>query len=140
MWRRGTVGIFAVVPSPGEPSPATLLTAAARPTRATLVDDAVEHPRLRVTTPAATTATIALAWSPKWHARVDGKRVRLSPSVDQLVTLPLPAGTHVVALDFRPDAWDRLGLAVSVLTLALVALWAVRRRAQRMSSSFSRTA
>src|SRR5207302_11449165 len=78
----------------------------------------------------ATTATIALAWSPKWHASVDGRSVPLEPSADQLLTLALPAGTHRLALDFRPDAWDRLGVAVSALTLALCGAWAVRRRHQ----------
>ncbi len=69
--------------------------------------------------------------SPKWHATVDGRQVRLGRSRDGLLTLPLPVGSSRVVLEFRSDGWDRVGVAGTLLTLAALVAWAVRRRRSR---------
>jgi hypothetical protein len=54
--------------------------------------------------------------------------VRLGRSREGLLTLPLPAGSSRVALQFRSDGWDRLGVVCTLLTLAALAAWAASRR------------
>jgi uncharacterized membrane protein YfhO len=98
---------------------------------------------MRVDASRATSATVAVAWSPKWHGRIDGRPVALGHTDDGLITVRLPAGRSTLDLAYEPDGWDHLGVAVSALTVALLvalgvlALW---RRRQSTSNSFSRMA
>jgi Bacterial membrane protein YfhO len=68
-----------------------------------------------------------------WRARVDGHRVDLVIGDNALAAIPVPAGTHVVELEYRaPGA--RLGALISVgaaFVLACTGAMAVRRRARR---------
>jgi uncharacterized membrane protein YfhO len=86
---------------------------------------------------------VAVAWSPKWHGRVDGRPVELGRTADGLIEVRLPAGRSTLELVYGPDGWDRLGVAISALTLLLLAAFGVRsllRRRQSTSKSFSRIA
>jgi uncharacterized membrane protein YfhO len=74
--------------------------------------------------------SVAIAWSPKWHARLDGRGSSLRRAPDGLIEADVPAGDHQLHLDYRSDSWDRLGLGLTLLTLF----------AQLMSRIFSRTA
>ena len=70
---------------------------------------------------------MATGWSPKWHATVNGQPAPLGRSPDGLLALALPAGPSTIALSFRPDRWDHLGAAVTLLTLAALAALARQR-------------
>ncbi|MGH8999561.1 MAG: hypothetical protein ACRDY7_09235 [Acidimicrobiia bacterium] len=140
-WRAPPLAILAVLPRPGFPDPASQVHTLV-PADATLVDATPERMRLRVSTERPLTATVALAWSPKWHATVDGEPAALEHTGDGLVRLELGGGEHDIVLEYRSDGWDRAGPALTGLSVAAgLAWWGARRRPrQLMSRIFSRTA
>jgi hypothetical protein len=120
--RAGPLGLFAIVPAPTVFVP---------------VGGDPEHLRADVGF-AATSAVVPLAWSPKWHATVDGRPAHVGFDRRHLVQVAVAdAGPHRIELRFRADVYDRVGLCVSLLTLLLVAGYA---SSSRMSSRRSRTA
>ena len=148
VWRSPPLTILAVDGPPGQPPPAVGLTGgepfSARRTRAE-----PEHLAFEVVADEPVHVTVALAWSPKWHGRVDGTEAAIGRTGDGLVRLTVPAGRSRVELRYRPDVWDAAGAAVTVLTGALAAGAALTLRRRRdgreprpqpMSRSFSRTA
>ncbi len=145
VWREPPIAIFALRPRPGQPDPASLVATGA-PATARVTRAEPERLRIRVEASAATPATIAVAWSPKWHGRIGSRSVHLDHTADGLIALRLPAGTSTVELTYGPDGWDRAGAVVSALTLALLVALGVRevrrRRRGRQSTSrrFSRMA
>jgi hypothetical protein len=76
-----------------------------------------EHLHITVDAGTPVLATVATAWWPKWHARLDGHRVPLRRAPDGLMTVALPAGHHTLALRFSPDGWDAAGLLLTGLTI-----------------------
>jgi hypothetical protein len=137
VWRASPIAIFALRSVPGQPEPAALVATAAPATaRVTRADP--ERLRIHVDASIGTPATVAVAWSPKWQGRVDGRPVELEQTSDGLIEVRLRAGRNTLELDYGPDGWDRLGVAVSALTLLLVAALGVRsvlrRRRQRLST------
>jgi hypothetical protein len=144
VWREPPIAIFALRPRPGQPDPASLLATAA-PAAAQVRRADPERLDIRVDASRATPATVAVAWSPKWRGRVDGRAVPLEPTSDGLIAVRLPAGTSTLELTYGPDGWDRVGVAISALTVAFLAViaarrWRRRRRRQSTSKSFSRMA
>jgi len=133
VWHDPPVSILAVEPRDGAPPPASLAASPA-PLSAFLTDTRAEHLGLALHTDRAAPVTVAVAWSPKWHARLDGRPVRLGRTGDGLIAAAVPPGDHALGLTYRADGWDRLGLAVTALTL-LAGL-----AGQLMSRIFSRTA
>jgi hypothetical protein len=129
VWRDRPLAILEVIPEPGQPAPASLLTSSP-PIRARLTDTHPEHFAMEVEAPSPSKATVALAWSPKWHAHLNGRPHALSHSSDGLVTLQLPQGPSELRLDYRSDIWDALGAAMTVLTLITGTLW-LRRHSRR---------
>jgi hypothetical protein len=133
VWGTGTMTILSVLPDPaaGTASPASQISIASGPLpgRATSGDG-----RLRIDTasPSRTLATVALAWSPKWHARVNGKTVALQRTPDGLVALILPGGEAHVDLSFRHDGWDVAGLTLTLLSL-LALVWLTGRESSFLS-------
>jgi hypothetical protein len=89
-----------------------------------------DHPRFSFEARRPMTATVAIGWSPKWRARVDGRPVPLGPTGDYLMAVALPPGRHALALDFGTDRWDRVGRALSLGALVAGAgsLLGLRRR------------
>src|SRR5262249_55426080 len=71
VWSMPRARICAVQPGEGWPPPASLV-ATERPARARLVDPEPEHPRFEVALDAPARATLAVAWSPRWHGTRDG--------------------------------------------------------------------
>ena len=134
VWRESPIAIFALRPRPGQPAPAALVATAA-PATARLTRADPERLRIRVDASARTPATVAVAWSPKWHGRVDGRPVELGRTSDGLIEVRLPAGRSTLELDYGPDGWDRLGVAVSALTLLLLAAVGVRALFRRRRST-----
>ena len=132
VWREPPIAIFAVRARPGQPEAAALVATGA-PATARLTRADPERLRIRVDASAATPATVALAWSPKWHGRVDGRPVELGHTDDGLISVRLPAGGSTLELDYGPDGWDRLGVGISALTLVFLAafgVYSLRRRRQ----------
>jgi hypothetical protein len=139
VWREPPIAIFAVRPRPGQPDPAALVATDA-PATARLTRADPERLRIRVDASAATPATLAVAWSPKWHGRVNGRPVELGHTADGLISVRLPAGRSTLELNYGPDGWDRLGVGISALTLVLLAVFGVytlRRRRQSTAPASS---
>jgi hypothetical protein len=130
VWESPPLAVLALVPTAGRPPPASLLSTPGTSGRAALTRSDPEHLRLTTDTAAATTASMAVAWSPQWHLSVDGRSHRLTANADGLLAFVLPAGHHAVALDYRSDGWDHLGLALTAAT-ALGGLGWVGRRMRR---------
>jgi uncharacterized membrane protein YfhO len=97
-----------------------------------------ERLRMRVDASRATSATVAVAWSPKWQGRVDGRPVALGHTDDGLITVRLPGGRSTLDLAYEPDGWDHLGFTISALTIVLLGALGVfalsRRRRSKPSS------
>jgi hypothetical protein len=149
VWHASPITILAVEPRDGAPPPASLVGSPA-PLAAFLLDTRAEHVAVEVHAAQATPVSLAVAWSPKWHGQLDGRRLRLRRAADGLIEADIPPGDHELHLTYRPDVWDRVGLALTGLTmLAAGARAALRRRrfggrspqrVQLMSRIFSRTA
>lgn len=129
-WRSSPLAIFAVVPPPGRPHPSSLL-ATAGPAEARLQSAEPEHLRIEVYAEKPTTASVAVAWSPKWQGTLNGERYRLGRTHDGLIAVDLPAGSSRLTLDYRSDRWDQLGLAVTLATGTGMLGLCIRRRLVR---------
>ncbi|MGH7543429.1 MAG: hypothetical protein ACREK7_05770, partial [Gemmatimonadota bacterium] len=123
--------IFAVSSAPGQPDPEALITAD-EPISARLNRYEPGRIVIELESDRATRASVAVAWSPKWHARLDGVAAPLHRAPDGLLELDLPPGASQLTVEFGSDFWDRLGLAVSAATLiGLIWLAAWRHRLRR---------
>ncbi len=102
-----------------------------RPGRVGVLADGTDGSRVRVTAAGAGYLVVGDAAQAHWVATVDGRPAPLVAADHALVAVPVPAGTHVVALAYRPPG-QALGAGVSLacaLVLALTAVVpAVRRR------------
>ncbi len=61
-------------------------------------------------------ALISYTYSPRWRVTVDEQQVPFG-SYEHLLKIPLPAGVHIVAIEYRPYGtwWPVAGLAVGLL-------------------------
>jgi hypothetical protein len=136
LWQEEPMALLAVVPPARQPDPASLVAAVAPAgpvTARTARWDQLQRDIL-VTADQPVDVTVAIGWSPKWHARVNQHDVSLGRSADGLLMLRLPAGSSLLALRFEPDGWDVLGRLITLLTLGGLLGWAWlrwRRRAGR---------
>ena len=131
IWQASPLAVFAVLSSPGQPPPAALISANG-PLNAKLIVGEPEHDEIAVSASAPMTATIAIGYSPKWHATLNGKAVALTETPDGMLEVALPAGSERLDLRFEEDIWDYLGTAVSCVTaLGLIAVVVLRRRRRR---------
>jgi hypothetical protein len=135
VWQEPPLAIYELVPADERPAPRSLLSTD-RPARAELVRSDPERVRIEVEAERPTRATVAIAWSPKWSATVDGASVDLTSDADGLIEVELPAGTSTLELTYAPDAWDRLGLLITLASVCALAAWGVvhRRRRQRATA------
>jgi len=127
VWSRPPLAIFRVAPAAGQPDPADLVTADG-PLGADVVRAEPERLVVQLRAREATRAVVPIGWSPKWHARLDGRPVPLTKGRDGRLELRLPAGQSRLELEFRPDVWDSLGLVLSLGTAATGSWWMWRRR------------
>ena len=130
VWTSPPLTILALQTASGSAGPASLVTAAG-PASARLTRSDPEHLGFEIEVPERTGVTLSLAWSPKWQARLNGAPVRLGQSRDGLVTLTVPAGPSALRLDYRNDAWDRLGVACTLATVAAGGLATARSSRRR---------
>ena len=126
VWHASPVAILAVEPRDGAPPPASL-AASPVPLSAFLTDARAEHVAVQFHADQAAPVTVAVAWSPKWHARLDGHRALITRTADGLIATALPAGDHTLRLAYHPDVWDHLGLALSGASAAAM-VWRRRRK------------
>ncbi len=118
-WTSSPVAIFAIVPQPGWPEPSSLLSTGG-PTSAGPVRGASDHLIVEARSSDSASATLAVAWSPKWHLRINGRGVRFHRADDGLLAFVLPAGPSRIELDYRSDLWDLLGLMLTLLTVLIL--------------------
>jgi hypothetical protein len=130
VWTSPPLTILALQAVPGSPAPASLVSTAG-PASARLISASAEQFGLEIEAPERTGVTLALAWSPKWQGRLNGAPVRLGQSRDGLVDLTVPAGRNALRLDYRNDAWDRLGAACTLATVAVGGLATARSSRRR---------
>ena len=69
-----------------------------------------------------------------WTVRIDGKPAETFRYAGALLMTQLPAGTHTIEFSYRPVGF-RLGLGISVLTLAGICVWGMILRKKRSSKS-----
>jgi hypothetical protein len=127
VWRSPPMALLTVAPRQDQPAPGSLVSTPLA-AEARLVRAQAQRLVIQASTGQPTSASIAVAWSPKWHARVNGHTAALGRSANGLLTLSLPAGTSTIELVFAPDVWDMLGATLSGLALAALGSWAWRRR------------
>lgn len=138
-WQEPPVSIFRVGAREGNPPPATLLSSL-DPFEGRLLKADPEHLVLEVTAAEPLSVTLAVARSPKWHGRLLDERgdrrgdLPLDHTTDNLLRVDLPAGTTRFAVVFESDAWARLGVALSLLTIAGLAGWKVVTRRPKTPS------
>jgi hypothetical protein len=126
LWRSPPMALLAVKPHQGQPTPGSLLSTPVA-AQARLVRAEAQHLVIQASTGQPTSASIAVAWSPKWHARVNRHTAALGRSANGLLTLSLPAGESTIELIYGPDVWDVLGATLSGLVLAALGGLAWRR-------------
>ena len=131
VWQEGSIVIYEVEGRDGQPPPEALISTKDTPIEAQTHRDDPEHVHIDVTASADTDATLAIAWSPKWHASSNGTSVPLGQSADHLLTVALPAGESHLDLSYGSDVYDAIGRTISVLTLAGAIVWLVRDRRRR---------
>lgn len=122
--------VLEVEAPPGQPAPSSLVTVDASTATARVLRLAGDNESLsiRIRASRPTTASLAIGWSHAWRAKVDGDRVPVLRRDDGLVGIALPAGTHTVSLRFTRSWSDRLGLLITVATVAAGACLALRQR------------
>ncbi|MGH9279841.1 MAG: hypothetical protein ACRD12_17295 [Acidimicrobiales bacterium] len=135
VWSSPPLAIFEVLPKPDQPPPAALLTADG-PLSAQITRAEPEAVRIQFDAARTGVADVAIAWSPKWHATLDGRPVPIRRGPQGLIQVGMPAGSHQLALTFRPDLWDYLGVLVTLATaigLGVVTYRYVRNRRRSAS-------
>lgn len=70
---------------------------------------------------------ISVPYSKGWTARVDGEKAAILRSDDMYMALPLAAGEHRIELTYETP-YLKLGAAISLLTLAGLAAWAILQK------------
>ncbi|HVM15219.1 MAG TPA: glycosyltransferase, partial [Egibacteraceae bacterium] len=125
VWDESPLAILEVRAARGQPPPSSLLSADGVSVEASVAEADPERLRIAYRAPAATRATVAISWSPKWRAAIDGRARALQPTADGMLSLELPAGRHTLALEFGPDGWDWAGrlLTLAGLLAAAALLW-----------------
>jgi hypothetical protein len=81
--------------------------------------------RLRVTAAGAGYVVVADAMQNGWHAKLDGRPVKLEAADHAVVAVHVPAGVHTVTYTYAPDGWH-VGLLISALALLAVLAVALR--------------
>jgi hypothetical protein len=86
------------------------------------------HATLVATTTAPVLVLVRESLAPGWHARVDGRPVPIHPAAGIFFAVPVPAGTHTIALDYRaPGLTAGLLVAAGWIAVAVTVAWRLRR-------------
>jgi len=102
-----------------------------KPAQVSVLEDSGDSISARVVASGAGYLTVADAMQQRgWSATVDGKAVALVSADAAMVAIPVPAGTHRIAFDYRAPG-QRVGAALSALAAGLIIGvygWEWRRR------------
>ncbi len=88
-----------------------------------LVEATYNHQRLEVETPVDSWLIVHHPFDGRWSAELDGVPTALRRADGVQLALPVPAGSHRVALRYHSAAWS-MGAGISSLALALIGLLA----------------
>lgn len=77
----------------------------------------------RVSTTSAGYLFVSEMWMPGWRAYVDGEARPVLQANYTFRAVAVPAGDHQVRMVYRPLSWQ-LGLVVTLITVAALAVWA----------------
>jgi len=88
-------------------------------TTVTRLEAAPERLAFRTEATVPTHLVVAVNYAPGWRAEVDGQTAPLARADFTLMAVPLPAGTHVVALSYRPPGFA-VALVASLLGLGVL--------------------
>lgn len=121
VWGDSELSILEVQARPGHP-PASSLVSTDAPASALLLRGDPERVLIRVGAPEPVTATLAMAWSPKWRAELDDEPLPLRRSSEGLLETSLPSGEHAIQLGFHRDLAGRVGAWVTMATLLALAV------------------
>jgi hypothetical protein len=125
VWREDGLILVEVLGRDGRVSPVPVVSGPTA-TAGRVVRDDPEHLAFELEPGPGGPVTLAVGWSPKWRARVNGQPVRLGRDAENLLTVDLPAGPATVELDFGPDLADGAGTACT-LAAAVVSVLLLRR-------------
>lgn len=83
--------------------------------------------RLRVDAPQSFRATFTCLYFPGWRAYVDGVKVSIAPTPGQgLISVPVPAGEHLIQLRFEDTPVHVFSKAITGLSVTLLVLLSLR--------------
>ncbi len=130
VWKEGPVAIFQINADSGARPPILLDSDSdGVDTAVRFSQQGAENLRWAVQSPRDFVATIAVAWSPKWHAEIDGRTAPVVETYDGIMQVNMPVGEHTLTMRYRSDTADRLGELITLVTLlGLLAIVVVRRR------------
>ena len=133
VWTEGPVTIYEVLDDSGGRPPILLDPVGAHPTSVRFSERGPERLTWDVDTTQPFAATLAVAWSPKWHAQVDGRPAHITQTPDGIMEVAVPRGRHSVTISYRPDLADRVGALLTLATLGWLVAFA-RSRSRRARS------
>jgi hypothetical protein len=87
-----------------------------------ILEDGINHVRIKANLPAEGRLVLADAFYPGWQAFSDGKRVEISRANEAFRAVSLPAGEHSVDFYYRPAAF-KIGLFGFLLSLTMGGGW-----------------
>ena len=137
VWDDSAMAILAVLPKNGQPAPSSLLSGSV-PIQAKRINSDPEHIIVSTNASSNGVATVAVAWSPKWQAKLDHIPVSLVKNQEGLLSFSLPEGRHTLMLDFCKDIWDYIGITISILAFPMVMLaigWQMVRISRKTQST-----
>lgn len=76
---------------------------------------------------------VSLAYSPHWHASLDGKRIEVN-NLEDMILLTLPKGQHTVEIRYGTTPIHYYGAALSLLTAMIVGFVTYRERKRAIVS------
>jgi hypothetical protein len=120
VWHGSGWSVLAIRPEVGHPAPATMVSTPG-PATSTRISTDPQHVRITLDTATPQPATVAVAWSPRWRAHLDGRPVPIHRTWDDLISVDVPPGTSALALDWSPDPWSTVGVLVTLATTAALA-------------------
>jgi hypothetical protein len=88
------------------------------------------HATLQATATAPALVLVRDSFAPGWIARVDGRPVAPYPAAGIFFAVPVPTGTHTIALDYHAPGFIAGLLVAAGWTLVAATLASMRRRAQ----------
>jgi uncharacterized membrane protein YfhO len=87
-------------------------------TTAAFTDFSEENGKIRFETNYAqeTAITLPVNYYPNWNAEMNGQKTEIGKNSDNLIVLAVPAGKNSVVLEYREMLYEKVLLAVSLLS------------------------